>query len=195
MASFVYGGLGCDCRCAFRKDTRAETSSTRSYEGIRKPYRTTYPAPDETSEIARRLSSGDDRSIPTRGQESNSRTTSRFPLKLRRAKEPGRGRHAVAPWQIPWAGWNDIFWRVYASVNDNRLLAVAAGVVFYSLLAIFPAVAAFVSLYGLIADASTIDFASFVGRRRFSLPARSTFFTSRSPGLRQKAKQSSVLDS
>ena len=50
-----------------------------------------------------------------------------------------------------------ILWRVYASFNDNRLLAVAAGVVFYSLLAIFPAIAAFVSLYGLIADASTID--------------------------------------
>ena len=75
----------------------------------------------------------------------------------RRAKEPGRGRRATAPWEIPWAGWKDIFWRVYASVNDNRLLAVAAGVVFYSLLAIFPAIAAFVSLYGLIADASTID--------------------------------------
>jgi membrane protein len=45
----------------------------------------------------------------------------------------------------------------YASVNDNRLLAVAGGVVFFSLLAIFPAIAAFVSLYGLIADASTID--------------------------------------
>ena len=63
----------------------------------------------------------------------------------------------MAPWHIPWTGWKDILWRVYASVNDNRLLAVAAGVVFYSLLAIFPAVAAFVSLYGLIADASTID--------------------------------------
>ena len=75
----------------------------------------------------------------------------------RRAKEPGRGRRAAAPWQIPWAGWKDIFWRVYATTNDNRLLAVAAGVVFYSLLAIFPAVAAFVSLYGLVADASTID--------------------------------------
>ena len=37
------------------------------------------------------------------------------------------------------------------------MLAVAAGVVFYSLLAIFPAVAAFVSLYGMVADASTID--------------------------------------
>jgi membrane protein len=76
---------------------------------------------------------------------------------MRRAKEQGRGRHAMAPWQIPWAGWKDIFWRVYASVNDNRLLAVAGGVVFFSLLAIFPAIAAFVSLYGLIADASTID--------------------------------------
>src|SRR5271166_1970229 len=76
---------------------------------------------------------------------------------LHRAKEPGRGRRATAPWEIPWAGWKDILWRVYASVNDNRLLAVAAGVVFYSLLAIFPAVAAFVSLYGLIADPSTVD--------------------------------------
>ena len=57
----------------------------------------------------------------------------------------------------PWRGWKDIFWRVYASVNDNRLLAVAAGVVFYTILAIFPAIAAFVSLYGLVADASTID--------------------------------------
>ena len=76
---------------------------------------------------------------------------------LRRAGEPGRGRRATAPWRIPWRGWKDIFWRVYASVNDNRLLAVAAGVVFYTLLAIFPAIAAFVSLYGLVADASTID--------------------------------------
>ena len=76
---------------------------------------------------------------------------------VRRGTEKGRGRRAAAPWEIPWRGWKDIFWRVYASVGDNRLLAVAAGVVFYSILAIFPAVAAFVSLYGLIADASTID--------------------------------------
>lgn len=41
-------------------------------------------------------------------------------------------------------------------MNDNRLLAVAAGVVFYRLLALFPAVTAFVSLYGLVADPSTI---------------------------------------
>jgi membrane protein len=42
-------------------------------------------------------------------------------------------------------------------MNNDRLLAVAGGVVFYALLALFPAVTAFVSLYGLIADASTID--------------------------------------
>jgi len=67
------------------------------------------------------------------------------------------GAGSKSPFRIPWAGWKDILWRVYASVNDNRLLAVAGGVAFYSLLAIFPAVAAFVSLYGLVADASTID--------------------------------------
>ena len=74
-----------------------------------------------------------------------------------RAAERGRGRQATSPWRIPWRGWKDIFWRAYEKMNDNRLLAVAGGVVFYALLALFPAVTAFVSLYGLIADASTID--------------------------------------
>ncbi len=74
-----------------------------------------------------------------------------------RAAQDGRGRHASAPWQIPWAGWKDIFWRTYARIGDDRLLAVAAGVVFYGLLAIFPAITALVSLYGLFAKASTIS--------------------------------------
>jgi membrane protein len=74
-----------------------------------------------------------------------------------RAAERGRGRQATSPLRIPWRGWKDILWRVYEKMNDNRLLAVAAGVVFYALLALFPAVTAFVSAYGLVADASTID--------------------------------------
>ena len=48
-----------------------------------------------------------------------------------RAQEQGRGRHAAAPWDIPWRGWKDILWRTYAKINDNRLMSVAAGVVFY----------------------------------------------------------------
>jgi membrane protein len=74
-----------------------------------------------------------------------------------RAAEHGRGRQSTAPWQIPWRGWKDILWRAYEKMNDDRLLAVAGGVVFYALLALFPAITAFVSLYGLVADASTID--------------------------------------
>jgi hypothetical protein len=65
-----------------------------------------------------------------------------------RASEDDRGRRASAPWQIPWSGWKDIFWRTYGQIGEDRLLAVAAGVVFYGLLALFPAVTAFVSLYG-----------------------------------------------
>ena len=75
----------------------------------------------------------------------------------RRAHEPGRGRRAEAPWQIPWRGWKDILWRTYQQIGEDRLLAVAAGVVFYGLLALFPALTAIVSLYGLFANAATIN--------------------------------------
>ena len=73
-----------------------------------------------------------------------------------RATEEGRGRQADAPWQISWSGWKDILWRTYRQTGENRLLALAAGVVFYCLLALFPALAAFVSLYGLFAKTSSI---------------------------------------
>lgn len=45
---------------------------------------------------------------------------------------------------------------VYEGINAHRVLAIAAGVAFYSLLAIFPAIAALVSLYGLFANPGTI---------------------------------------
>ncbi len=74
-----------------------------------------------------------------------------------RAAERGRGRRARAPLQIPWRGWKDILIRTYFEIQEDRLLALAAGVVFYSLLALFPAVAAGVSVYALFADAATIS--------------------------------------
>nr|WP_245282305.1 YihY/virulence factor BrkB family protein [Methylobacterium sp. CCH7-A2] len=49
-----------------------------------------------------------------------------------------------------------MLWRTYGEVDKDRVLAVAAGVTFYGLLAVFPAVTAFVSLYGLVADPGTI---------------------------------------
>jgi membrane protein len=78
-------------------------------------------------------------------------------VQRRRALEPGRGRHATSPWQIPFKGWTDILWRTYERIGEDRLLAVAAGVVFYGLLALFPAITAMVSFYGLFTKASTIN--------------------------------------
>jgi membrane protein len=63
---------------------------------------------------------------------------------------------AKAPWQIPLNGWKEILVGTGERINENRLLATAAGVVFYGLLAIFPAITALVSSYGLFADPSTI---------------------------------------
>jgi membrane protein len=49
-----------------------------------------------------------------------------------------------------------MLWRLYERSNDDRLLATAGGVVFFGLLAVFPAVTALVSSYGLFADPATI---------------------------------------
>jgi membrane protein len=70
--------------------------------------------------------------------------------------ERGRGRHATHPLQIPWRGWYDILWRTYREMNSDRLLSIAGGVSFFVLLAIFPAVTALVSAYGLFFNTSTI---------------------------------------
>ena len=68
-----------------------------------------------------------------------------------------RGRKARTPSEIPAGGWKDIAFRVFHDFGENRLVSVAAGVTFYVLLAIFPAVAALVSIYGLVADVGEIN--------------------------------------
>ena len=68
--------------------------------------------------------------------------------------EPG------TPKAIPrsgWPFWKHVALRVVARVSEDRLLAVAAGVVFYALLALFPGVTALVSSYALFANVSTIS--------------------------------------
>src|SRR3977135_3435357 len=74
----------------------------------------------------------------------------------RELSQHGRGRQSGNPLQIPWAGWKDILWRTYERTGEDRLLAIAAGVVFFGLLAVFPAITALVSFYGLFANPSTI---------------------------------------
>ena len=71
--------------------------------------------------------------------------------------EQGLGHHAAKPSDIPPRGWWSIAKRVAGSVSDHRLMAEAAGVTFYTLLALFPALAALVSIYGLFAAPGTIS--------------------------------------
>ncbi|THK36088.1 YihY/virulence factor BrkB family protein [Ensifer sp. MPMI2T] len=72
------------------------------------------------------------------------------------ATEPGRGRDAATPGEIPAKGMRDVFWRVVAEISEERIVLIAAGVTFYLLLALFPALAALVSIYGLVAEPSSI---------------------------------------
>lgn len=57
----------------------------------------------------------------------------------------------------PATSWTEILKRTFAEFSDDRVLALAASVTYYLLLAIFPALAALVSLYGLFADPSDIS--------------------------------------
>jgi membrane protein len=67
-----------------------------------------------------------------------------------------RGRSAASPSQIRARGWKDILLRVYRGISEDRILLVAAGVTFYALLAIFPGIAALISVYGLFADPASV---------------------------------------
>jgi membrane protein len=66
------------------------------------------------------------------------------------AREADRGRQADAPSAIPKKGWKDIAVRVKDSLRDDQVSLLAAGVAFFTLLALAPALAAVVSIYGLV---------------------------------------------
>lgn len=76
----------------------------------------------------------------------------------RRQKTPdaSRGREAETPSDVPATGWKDIAWRGYEEIQEDRVMLIAAGVTYYGLLALFPAIAALVSLYSLFADPGSI---------------------------------------
>jgi membrane protein len=67
-----------------------------------------------------------------------------------RARQPGRGRQASKPTEIPARGWKDILLRTKDDITNNHLQLIAAGFTFYALLSLFPMIAALVSIYGLI---------------------------------------------
>lgn len=72
-----------------------------------------------------------------------------------RARQQGRGRQARAPHCIPLKGWKDIAWRLWHDLNENHVMLTAAGVTFYILLALVPALNCFIAVYGLFNSPDT----------------------------------------
>jgi membrane protein len=68
----------------------------------------------------------------------------------------GGGRGAQTPAQIPPAGWRDVLLRVFHGISEDRVTTISGGVTFFVLLALFPGLAGLISLYGLVADSSTV---------------------------------------
>jgi membrane protein len=83
---------------------------------------------------------------PSAGQETDPRAIA----------NDDRGRGADAPQEIPAKGWKDIAKRTGKEVKADQVPLLAAGVAFYVLLALFPAIIAGVSIYGLVADPQTV---------------------------------------
>nr|WP_294507585.1 YihY/virulence factor BrkB family protein [uncultured Rhodopila sp.] len=73
------------------------------------------------------------------------------------APQQNRGRSAGHPGQIPAPGWKDILVRSWAEVSENNIFLVSGGVTYAVLLALFPALAALVSIYGLLLDPVQVE--------------------------------------
>lgn len=68
----------------------------------------------------------------------------------------GSGTRAETPSRIPAVGWKQILWRVKDEISRDHISVVAAGIAFYALISVFPAIAALVSIAGLILNPADI---------------------------------------
>jgi membrane protein len=78
------------------------------------------------------------------------------------------GRAAERPSEIPARGFIAVLKRVRAEVRDDNVPLLAAGLAFYAMLALFPALIAVVTVYGLVADPQQV--ADQIGGFAASLP-------------------------
>lgn len=67
------------------------------------------------------------------------------------------GRGAERPKEIPKRGWMEILKRVWGELKKDRVNFVAAGIAFYMMLAMVPALGALMSIYGLVADPADVE--------------------------------------
>ena len=66
-------------------------------------------------------------------------------------------RNIKKPTDVPSSGWKHIGLAVKDEIGDNNVSIVSAGVAFYAFLAVFPAIGALVSIYGLAMDPQSLQ--------------------------------------
>ena len=67
-----------------------------------------------------------------------------------------QGRDALSPWQMGWPAWKQVLLRTWGEAGDDNVGLIAAGVAFYSFLALVPLLGAIVLSYGLIANPANV---------------------------------------
>ena len=73
------------------------------------------------------------------------------------ATELPPGAHATTPWTMPWAAWSRVLKRVWVMTGFHELGLLAAGLAFFSFLALTPLLAATVIIYGLVGDVKSVQ--------------------------------------
>ncbi len=82
--------------------------------------------------------------------------------------EPGRSHFAEKPQHLTLSGWREVGLKLWTEIARDRLMLVAAGVSFFTLLAIFPALSALVAIWSLFGDPKRV--ADSIGDLAFMLP-------------------------
>lgn len=72
------------------------------------------------------------------------------------AHEAGRGRMADKPSDLPPKGWLDILTRTGRRISADNISIVAAGIGFYAFVAVVPALAATIGIYGLVSNPADV---------------------------------------
>jgi membrane protein len=70
--------------------------------------------------------------------------------------EPAKGRPPGRVRAKARRAWLEILRLLYSAIGQHRVVSISAGVAFFVLLAIFPAIASLVSVYGIFADPAAI---------------------------------------
>jgi membrane protein len=124
------------------------------------------PAPDSTTAASEAPSAahvrGPWQSIVSRYAHRSSRAHAPLPLLRRAHRDPIPAVHAIpadepqSPFSMPLARWANAGWRVKDRLQHHHLGLIAAGIAFYGLLGLAPALASAVALYGLAADPADV---------------------------------------